>query len=42
MTNSFGARSMLRAGDREYEILRVHRLEDDFALSRLPYSLKVP
>ena len=41
MTNSFGARSMLRAGDREYEIFRLQHLEDDFAVSRLPYSLKI-
>jgi aconitate hydratase len=41
MTNSFGAKSMLRAGNREYEIFHLHRLEDDFGVSRLPYSLKV-
>ncbi|MGH9119309.1 MAG: hypothetical protein ACRD0A_15950, partial [Acidimicrobiales bacterium] len=41
MTNSFGARSALRAGDRNYEIFRLDRLEHDFGVSRLPYSLKI-
>jgi aconitate hydratase len=41
VTNSFGARSALRVGDRDYEIFRLDRLQDDFSVSRLPYSLKI-
>jgi aconitate hydratase len=41
MTDSFGAKSALRVGDRDHEIFRLDRLEDGFGVSRLPYSLKV-
>ena len=41
MTDSFGAKSTLRVGDRDYEIFRLDRLEDEFGVSKLPYSLKV-
>jgi aconitate hydratase len=41
VTDSFGAKSVLRVGDREYEIFRLDRLEEEFGVSRLPYSLKV-
>jgi aconitate hydratase len=41
VTNSFGARSALHVGDRDYEIFRLDRLERDFGVSRLPYSLKI-
>ena len=39
--NSFGARARLRVGDADHDIVRLAALEDDFAVSRLPYSLKV-
>jgi aconitate hydratase len=39
--NSFGTRSELRVGDKEYTIFRLDRLERDFGVSRLPYSLKI-
>ncbi len=41
MTDSFGARSTLRVGDRGYEIYRLDSLPDEFEVARLPYSLKV-
>ncbi len=41
MTDSFGAKSTLRVGDRAYEIFRLDRLEDEFGVSKLPYSLKI-
>src|SRR4051812_33813638 len=41
VSDSFGARSVLNVGDREYEIFRLARLEAEFGVSRLPYSLKV-
>jgi aconitate hydratase len=39
--NSYDARGRLQAGEQEYEIFRLSALEDDFGVSRLPYSLKV-
>jgi aconitate hydratase len=41
VTDSFGVRSVLSVGDRDYEIFRLDRLEAEFGVSRLPYSLKV-
>jgi aconitate hydratase len=41
LSDSFGARSRLRVGDDDYEVLRLDRLEADFGVSRLPYSLKI-
>lgn len=42
MTNSFGARSTLRVGDKEYEIYRLDALAGHGVnLSRLPYSLRI-
>src|SRR5680860_1137231 len=41
MSDSFGARSTMRFGDRDHEVFRLDALEDDFGVSRLPYSLKV-
>ena len=41
MSDTFGARSVLRVGDREYTIVRLDALEAEFGVSRLPYSLKV-
>jgi len=40
-SDSFGARSTLSIGDREYEIFRLDALQDRFDVARLPYSLKV-
>jgi aconitate hydratase len=39
--DSFGARSSLAVGDREYEIYRLDSLQERFDAARLPYSLKV-
>src|SRR5689334_3863673 len=39
--NSFGARSTLTVGDREYEIYRLDALQAKFDVARLPYALKV-
>jgi len=42
MTNSFGARSKLSVGSREYEIFRLDALEKaGMSLSRLPFSLRI-
>jgi aconitate hydratase len=42
MPDSFGARSTLRVGDREYEIFRLSALEEEApGISRLPYSLRI-
>jgi aconitate hydratase len=42
MTDSFGARSALRVGDREYRIFRLKALEGEgIDVSRLPYSLRI-
>jgi aconitate hydratase A / 2-methylisocitrate dehydratase len=40
-SDSFGARSTLVAGGREYEIFRLDALQDRFDVARLPYSIKV-
>jgi aconitate hydratase len=40
-SDSFGARSSLSAGGREYEIFRLDALQDRFDVARLPYSIKV-
>jgi aconitate hydratase len=39
--NSFGAKSTLEAGGREYEIFRLDALQSRFDVARLPFSLKV-
>jgi aconitate hydratase len=39
--NSFGARSNIEVGGREYEIFRLDALADRFDVERLPFSLKV-
>jgi aconitate hydratase A / 2-methylisocitrate dehydratase len=39
--NSFGARDMLRVGDREFEIYRLDALQSKYDVARLPFSLKV-
>jgi aconitate hydratase len=39
--NSFGARSTLSVGDREYEIYRLDALQAKYDVARLPYALKV-
>jgi aconitate hydratase len=39
--NSFGARSTLTLGEREYEIFRLDALQQRFDVARLPFSLKV-
>jgi aconitate hydratase len=42
MNDSFGARSTLRVGDREYEIFRLDALAKEGAdVARLPYSLRI-
>ncbi|MFV9504902.1 MAG: aconitate hydratase AcnA [Oscillochloridaceae bacterium umkhey_bin13] len=42
MSNSFGARSTLRVGDKDYEIYRLDALEQHGVnLGRLPYSLRI-
>jgi aconitate hydratase A / 2-methylisocitrate dehydratase len=40
-SNSFGARSTLQVGGREFEIYRLDALQDRFDVARLPYSIKV-
>ena len=40
-SDSFGARSTLSVGGREYEIFRLDALQDRFDVARLPYSIKV-
>ncbi|MGN6257548.1 MAG: aconitate hydratase [Solirubrobacterales bacterium] len=40
-SDSFGARSTLQVGGREYEIFRLDALQDRFDVARLPYSIKV-
>jgi len=39
--NSFGAKSTLSVGGREYEIFRLDALQERFDVARLPFSLKV-
>jgi aconitate hydratase A / 2-methylisocitrate dehydratase len=41
MSDSFGARSTLEVGGKEYEIFRLDALQDKLDVARLPYSLKV-
>jgi aconitate hydratase len=40
-SDSFGARSTLQVGGRDYEIYRLDALQDRFDVARLPYSIKV-
>jgi aconitate hydratase len=40
-SDSFGARSTLQVGGKEYEIFRLDALQDRFDVARLPYSIKV-
>ena len=40
-SDSFGARSSLRVGGREFEIFRLDALQQRFDVARLPYSIKV-
>ncbi len=40
-SDSFGARSTLEVGGREYEVFRLDALQDRFDVARLPYSVKV-
>ncbi len=39
--NSFGAKSTLTVGDREFEIFRLDSLQQRFDVARLPFSLKI-
>ena len=42
MKNSFGSRSLLRVGNREFEIYRLDSLEKQgLKMARLPYSLRI-
>jgi aconitate hydratase len=41
MPDSFGSRSTLEVGGREYEIHRLDALQEKFDIARLPYSMKV-
>ncbi|HWO83888.1 MAG TPA: aconitate hydratase [Solirubrobacterales bacterium] len=40
-SDSFGARSNLQVGGKEFEIYRLDALQDRFDVARLPYSIKV-
>jgi len=40
-SDSFGARSSLQVGGREFEIFRLDALQERFDVARLPYSIKV-
>jgi len=40
-SDSFGARSSLQVGGREFEIFRLDALQERFDVARLPYSVKV-
>jgi aconitate hydratase len=40
-SDSFGARSTLQVGNRDYEIYRLDALQEKFDVARLPYSIKV-
>jgi aconitate hydratase len=40
-SDSFGARSTLSVGGRDYEVFRLDALQDRFDVARLPYSIKV-
>src|SRR5204862_904424 len=39
--DSFGARSELSVGDKDYEIFRLDALQQKYDVARLPYSLKI-
>src|SRR5919112_3506723 len=39
--DSFGARSTLQVGGKEFEIFRLDALQEKFDVARLPYSIKV-
>jgi len=41
VSDSFGARSTLQVGGREFEIYRLDALQEKFDVGRLPYSIKV-
>jgi hypothetical protein len=41
LPDTFGARSTLTVGRLDHDIFRLDRLEDDFGVSRRPYSIKV-
>jgi aconitate hydratase len=40
-SDSFGARSTLQVGGKEFEVFRLDALQDRFDVARLPYSIKV-
>ncbi|HEX6782576.1 MAG TPA: aconitate hydratase [Solirubrobacterales bacterium] len=40
-SDSFGARSTLEVGGREFEVFRLDALQERFDVARLPYSIKV-
>jgi aconitate hydratase len=40
-SDSFGARSTLQVGGKEFEIFRLDALQEKFDVARLPYSIKV-
>src|SRR5215216_5139398 len=40
-SDSFGARSSLQVGGREFEVFRLDALQEKFDVARLPYSIKV-
>src|SRR6201996_522440 len=40
-SDSFGARSTLQVGGKDYEIFRLDALQERFDVARLPYSIKV-
>ncbi|HEY8502425.1 MAG TPA: aconitate hydratase AcnA, partial [Solirubrobacterales bacterium] len=40
-SDSFGARSTLQVGGRDFEIFRLDALQERFDIARLPYSIKV-
>ena len=41
LSDSFGARSTLEVGGRDYEVFRLDALQERFDVARLPYSIKV-
>ncbi|MFT5133307.1 MAG: aconitate hydratase, partial [Gammaproteobacteria bacterium] len=41
MMNSYESRTTLKVGEKEYEIFSLKALDDEFSISRLPYSLKI-
>ncbi len=40
-SNSFDAKSTLEVGDRSYEIFRIDKLQQQYDVARLPFSLKI-